>query len=438
MSANPAVTNVSCNGGSNGNICLSASGGNSPYTYKWLPGGQTTSCRAALSAGTYSVVITDFIGCDDTVAIPVTEPTILTVSITSTNVSCNGNNDGTATATVTGGTMLYTYAWSNGSAQTGIVALSPGTYSLTVTDSKNCSGTATVAITEPAVLTTTATSTNITCNSLSNGTATISASGGTSAYSYSWLPGGATTSTITGLSVGNYIGTATDAHGCSSTKTVSITQPTAISTTVTSTNASCSAGCNGTASANASGGTGAYSYLWNPGGLTTSSVTGLCVNSYTLTTSDANGCNTTNIFSVTGPAVLQANISNTQTSCTNTCDGTATASPVGGTGAYTYLWSNGQTTTTATGLCAGTYTLTLSDSKGCSIAQTTNIPSPPVLTQSSGVSGATCLLCNGSITVIGSGGTGPYSFLWSNGKTTGTITGLCAGIYIDTVKDSKG
>jgi gliding motility-associated-like protein len=440
INTNPTITNVSCSGGNNGNICLSPTGGTSPYTYKWLPGGQTTSCFSSLTAGTYSVVVTDAFGCDDTVAIPVSAPATLSVTIASTNITCNSSNNGTATATVTGGTTLYTYAWSNGSILPSIVGLSPGNYSLTVTDSKGCIGTASVTITQPTVLTTSTSATNITCNGLCDGTALLTPSGGTPAYTYSWLPGGETTANVTGLCIGNYIGTLTDLNGCASTKTVTITQPSAISPTVTSTNASCFGGCDGTASVSVSGGTGAYTYLWFPGGYTTAAVTGLCVGSYSLTVSDGNGCGNTPLVSITAPLVIQANITSTSPTCTNSCDGSASSSPVGGTGSYTYSWSTVpvQTTATATGLCAGNYTLTLTDGNGCFVTQVTNIAAPVPITQANGIAGATCLLCNGSITIIASGGTVPYSYFWNTGATTATITGLCAGVYVDTVMDANG
>ncbi len=232
----------------------------------------------------------------------------------------------------------------------------------------------------------------------------------------------------------------TDANGCVSTKSVTITQPPAISVTVTTTNASCFGGCNGSASVTASGGTGALTYVWNPGGQTTTTATGLCAGSYTLGVQDANGCAVTQLFSITAPAILQANITSVSPTCFGNCDGTATSAPIGGTGTYTYSWNTSpvQTTATATGLCSGSYTLTLSDANGCVINQPVTIAAPPALTQANGVAGATCNLCNGSIALIASGGTPPYSFFWSTGATTATITGLCAGIYIDTVMDSKG
>jgi len=434
----PSITNVSCNGGNNGSICLAPTGGTGPYTFSWN-NGQTTACATGLTAGTYTVAFSDASGCSDTIFIPVNAPPLLNVTLSSTDVTCNGSANGTATATVTGGTTLYIYAWSTGSPMPSIVGLSPGNYSLTVTDSKGCIGTASIAITQPAALTTTISSTNVSCNSLCDATATLATAGGTLPYSYFWIPGGQTTLSVTGLCVGNYNGTITDAHGCSSTKSVTITQPSVLSVTVSPTNASCFGGCNGTASANANGGTSPYTYLWNPGGQTTSSATGLCTGPYTLSVSDANGCVVNDLFPISSPTQLQANITNNPPLCFGGCNGTATSSPIGGTGSYTFLWSNGQTTATATGLCAGTYTLTLFDANGCSISQAANIAAPAPITLSSGVAGATCLVCNGSISVIAFGGTPAYAYAWlPAGQTTANITGLCAGLYTVTITDVNG
>jgi large repetitive protein len=436
----PTIINVSCNGSNTGSICVSTSGGTSPYTYSWLPGGQTTSCLSALAAGTYSVVVKDAIGCDDTLAIPIAEPASLSLSITSTNISCNGKNDGTATVTVSGGSTPYTYSWSNGSPVPSIVGLTPGNYSVTVRDRNNCSATATVSIAEPALLTTTISSTGLSCNAICDGTASLMVSGGTVTYSYAWSPGGNTNSLISGLCPGNYVGTVTDFRGCISTKSVTITQPTALSATLSSVNTSCATSCDGMATVNVSGGTGAYTYLWSPGGQTTSSASGLCAGTYTATITDARGCISTQWISVGAPAALQANSTSTIPSCFGGCNASATSSPIGGNGGYIFTWNTSpvQTTSTATGLCSGTYSLTLSDAKGCSVVQTVLIGSPTLLSQSNAVSSSNCGVCDGAIAVIFSGGQSPYSIKWNTGATSPTITGLCAGVYVDTVSDAKG
>lgn len=444
MSANPAFSNVSCNGGNDGNICLSPSGGNAPYTYQWFPGGQTTSCVSNLTAGTYTVVLSDALGCDDTILIPITEPAMLTVAVTSTNTSCFGNSDGTATAVASGGTTLYTYSWSTvpPTPLPSVVNLSPGTYTVTVTDANGCTATASVTITEPAALTTTLSSTNVLCNGSCDGTATLTAGGGTLPYSYFWNTTPSQTAlAATGLCVGSYIGQVTDANGCISSQSVSITQPTSLTANVSAVGATCNGICDGSATATAGGGTPGYTYSWSNGS-TTTSATGLCAGSHTLTVTDANGCAANVIFTVGQPMLLQANIGVTSPKCFGGCDGTATSSPVGGVGPYTFLWNTTpvQTTATATGLCSGSYTLTLSDANGCSINQPVTIAAPPALTQANGVAGATCNLCNGSISVVASGGNSPYTFVWNTTpvQTTATITGVCAGVYIDTVFDANG
>ncbi|MFH1004745.1 MAG: gliding motility-associated C-terminal domain-containing protein [Bacteroidota bacterium] len=432
----PVITNVTCNGGNNGSICLSPTGGVSPYTFLWS-NGQTTSCATGLTAGTYTVTIGDAVGCSDVMVIPISEPTLLSVIPSSSNVICNGNCDGTASVVVSGGTFPYTYSWNTGSPLPSIVGQCPGTYSVLVTDNHGCSNINNFVITEPSVLTSTVTSSNITCNGNCDGTASVVASGGTFPYTYLWSLNGQTTSSITGLCAGTYIIAITDAHSCATSQSVTITQPLLLTATVTTTNATCFGTCNGTASVSAAGGSPPYTYLWS-GGQTTSSVTGLCAGSYTLTVSDANSCNSVQIFSITYPAQLQANINSTSPSCSGSCDGTVTSYPIGGTAPYTFLWNNSQTTATATGLCAGTVTLTLTDANNCFISQFVTLFAPAPVTLSSAATQATCGVCNGSITDIPSGGTAPYTYLWNTGATTATITGLCANIYTLTVTDANG
>lgn len=440
LAITPTINNVSCSGGNDGSVCLAVSGGSAPYTYNWAPGGASTSCVSGLIVGNYTVVVADAQGCDDTLIIPITAPTAISATVTSTNVTCNGLNNGTASVSVSGGSTPYTYNWSTGSPLPSVVGLAPGTYSVVVSDNNGCTTSSTVTITQPTALTSTLTSSNISCNSLCDGMAAIAVSGGTAAYTYSWNPGGATTTSITGLCPGNFTGLITDANGCTTSQSVTITQPSAITASVTTVNASCAGGCDGSASVLPSGGTGSYTYSWNPGGFTTSSATGLCTGNYTVQISDANGCTINSIFTISSPPVLQPNITTTAPLCFGGCDGSALASPVGGTGPYTYAWSTVpvQTTANATGLCAGTYTLTLSDANGCNINQTFLITAPPALTQVNGVAPATCNLCNGSITLIASGGTAPYTFQWSTGATTANLTGLCAGVYIDSIIDANG
>ena len=228
----------------------------------------------------------------------------VTGSTVKTDVSCNGGSNGSINLTPAGGTAPYTFDWGGGIFTEDRTGLSVGTYTVNIKDANGCSGSTSVIITQPTALVATPSSTNVSCNSGSNGTASVSASGGTPGYTYLWN-NGATTASITGLTAGNYSVTLTDAKGCNATQTFSITQPTALVATPSSTNVSCNSGSNGTASVSVSGGTPGYTYLWN-NGATTASINGLTAGTYSVTITDNNGCTATQAFTITEPTALVA------------------------------------------------------------------------------------------------------------------------------------
>ena len=442
-----AQTNVSCNGGSNGSATVNATGGTAGYTYSWAPAGGTADTATGLSAGTYTVTITDANGCTATQSFTIAEPAVLVASpISQTNIACNGGATGSATVMATGGTGTYTYSWSpsGGTADTAN-GLSAGTYTATVTDANDCTATQTFTITEPtAIITSVSSQTNVSCFSGTNGSATVTATGGTAGYTYSWSPSGGTANTATGLSAGTYTVTITDANGCNATQSVTITEPSLITTSIaTQTNVSCNGGSNGSATVTVAGGSGIYTYSWSPSGGTGDTATGLTAGTYTVTVTDENGCTATQSVTITEPLVLSASIGGqTEVSCNSGSDGSATVSVTGGTGAYTYSWAPfGGTADTANGLAAGTYTVTITDSNGCTTTQSFTITEPTAIVASA--SAQTDVTCNGSAngsaTVAATGGTGVYTYSWSpSGGTADTATGLAAGTYTATVTDQNG
>ncbi len=440
ISTTNTVANVSCGGACDGSVSVSVAGGNAPYTYAWSPGGQTTSSRTGLCAQTYTIDITDANSCLTTQTVTVTEPAVLTMTITGNDVSCNGFNNGGAVANVSGGSTPYTYAWlPGGEIISTVTNLSPGTYTLNVQDANTCTITGTLTIAEPAILTSTVTGTNISCNSLCDGTTMVSASGGTSPYSYSWNPIGQTTASMSSLCAATYSAVVTDMNGCIVTNTISITEPVAFSFGFTTTSVTCNGTCNGTIGTNLTGGTGPYTYAWSPGGETTTGISSLCAATYTLLVTDANLCTGNQSATIAEPNVLQAAASSSSTSCIGACNGVASASPIGGNGPYTYLWSPGNATTSSiSGLCAGTYTVLVTDANACTDEKAITVSDPTPITILSAVAGANCGICNGSIDVTPSGGTGStYTFAWSPvSSTLSNLTGLCAGLYTVTVQDS--
>ncbi|MCW3083283.1 MAG: hypothetical protein JWP12_649 [Bacteroidetes bacterium] len=450
ISPNPVVVNESCGGSCNGSITLNTTGGTPGYSYAWSPGGATTPTISGLCAGSYTVIVTDTNGCDSTLIITITAPPMLVVTLSSTNVRCAFNCDGTATATPSGGSGSgYSYSWTNqppAIVLPNIVNLCPNQYIVTLTDGNGCTAKDTVNITEPPPLFASTSQVNASCNGVCDGIAIVTATGGTIPYGYSWSPGAISNDTASGLCAGSYNPVVTDANGCASTPPpVVITQPGAIVPAVTTTNSTCNSACNGTATAAPTGGTAPYTYNWSPGVITgqgTPNATALCAGAYVLTITDSLGCARNQNITLIDPPTLNANPTSTSPTCNNSCNGTVTATPVGGTAGYTYSWSPGAAITPiVSGLCPATYTVIVTDTKNCKDTQTVVVANPPQLSIVSGSTPANCGVCNGSITISPITGQTPYTYVWSpavTGQGTPNGTNICAGLYNITVTDANG
>lgn len=437
-------TNTSCNNGNDGSASVIPLGGTPPYTFAWTPGGQTNDTILNLSAGTYIVTITDSNGCTITDSVNISEPPPLTSNITPTHVSCFGGVDGTANANISGGTPIYSYSWSpyggNGPTASG---LSSGTYYLTVTDTNHCVLIDSIIITEPsAPLSVSLSATDVNCYGSSDGTASTLVSGGTIPYSYLWSPGGQTTPTISGQPTGTYTVTITDTNGCVTADVITISTPTPLLISMNSNNVSCNGGNDGTGLVMVSGGTAPYTYLWNPGGLTSSSISGIPAGTYTVTVTDSNGCQEIDSVEITEPSnPLSADLTANHVSCSGGNDGSVFSSVGGGTPPYSYFWlPNGQTTSNINNLYAGTYTLNLVDSNGCTFADSIVVTEPLPIYLSGGSNNSSCGLANGLAYIsVDSGGTSPFTYQWLPiGGTNDTANFLLAGSYIAQVTDSNG
>ena len=441
LTASIQQTATSCFGGNDGIATVLPSGGTSPYSYLWSNGSVNQSATG-LTTGSYNCIITDANACTVTQSITVTQPpSALSISTSSSVVSCNGGNNGSATITVGGGTPGYSYTWSNGQTTQTATGLSTGNYNCVITDANGCTiSSGNIFISQPLALTVSTSNTAVSCSLGSNGTATVNPAGGMPGYSYSWS-NGQTTQTATGLSSGNYNCTITDVNGCTITSgSIFISQPTNLNSTIQQTSVSCNGGGDGTASVNPSGGTPGYSYSWN-NGASTQSISGLSFGSYTCTITDANGCIKTKSITVTQPnqVLLQSTTIN-DVSCYNGNDGDITIIIVGGTPGYSYSWNNGSTSQTINNLSAGTYTCTIFDANSCTIPTISiNVNSPTDLFYSVTTNNVSCLGGNnGSSTLNVSGGTPGYSYSWNNGSTSQTINNLSAGTYTCTITDANG
>ncbi|TAL58430.1 MAG: T9SS type A sorting domain-containing protein [Bacteroidetes bacterium] len=216
-------TPPSCNGGSNGSINLTLSSATAPYTYVWS-NAATVEDITGLTAGNYSVMITDANGCTSTNTVTVTAPAAITNSVSPTNISCNSGGNGSVNLTVAGGTSPYTYVWSNATTIQDASGLAAGNYSVMITDAGGCTSTNTVVLTQPTALSVSLTSTPATCSTCPDGTATAIPAGGTAPYIYFWMttPTIYTTPTITGILPGNYTVCITDTNNCTQCSSVSV------------------------------------------------------------------------------------------------------------------------------------------------------------------------------------------------------------------------
>ncbi len=333
------VTAVTCNGGNNGAIDITPSGGAAPYTYNW-GSGITTQDRTGLSAGTYSVTITDNNGGTITNNYTVTQPNPLVALATSTNILCNG---GTSTISVSGsgGTFPYT--------GTGSFTQNAGTYTYTITDANGCtSPQISITLTEPSPIVVSAVVTNpITCTG-GSATVNVSATGGTPPY---------TNTGSVNVTAGSHTFTVIDANGCS--KTLSnffVTQPSSLSANAILTTPIACNGGTGIVTVNATGGTAPYT---NTGAVTVNAGTG------SFSVSDANGCSTTTpSITITEPTAIVGSVVGIVHNTVGN-NGAINVDVTGGTAPYTYSWSNGATTQDISNLAAGLYTLTITDAKAC-------------------------------------------------------------------------
>ena len=434
--ATATETMVSCFGLANGAINLSVSGGTSPYTVLWS-NNETTEDIDNLVAGTYSVSVTDANGCQTTGNYTIFEPSALSATASETMVSCFGLANGAIDLSVSGGTSPYTVLWSNNETTEDIDNLVAGTYSVSVTDAKGCQTTENYTIFEPSALSATASETMVSCFGLANGAIDLSVSGGTSPYTVLWS-NNETTGDIDNLVAGTYSVSVTDANGCQTTGNYTIFEPSALSATASETMVSCFGLANGAIDLSVSGGTSPYTVLWS-NNETTEDIDNLVAGTYSVSVTDANGCQTTGNYTIFEPSALSATATETMVSCFGLANGAIDLSVSGGTSPYTVLWSNNETTEDIDNLVAGTYSVSVTDANGCQTTGNYTIFEPSALSATASESMVSCFgLANGAIDLSVSGGTSPFSVLWSNNETTEDIDNLVAGTYSVSVTDANG
>jgi dienelactone hydrolase len=424
-----AWTHVSCSGGSDGTATLAIKEGSSPYSIRWnTTPVQTTATAVNLKAGTYTATVQDANNTTAVVSVTINEPMPLSLAVTTGSISVAGGTT-QVNLVATGGTAPYTYS----GVTTNVAA---GTYNYTVTDSKGCSKTESVTITEPSPAppaVSVVSFTNAKCAGSADGSATVAVSGGKAPYSFQWsnLPTQITAS-ATGLASGSYTVIVTDANGQKGTTTVLIEEPTALTLEAT-TGVISAAGGTTTVNLSATGGTAPYTYI----GPTNNVAAG----SYTYTVTDINGCSASrsiNITAVIPPAPpaaagLSAKATVKPVNCFGGNDGAAVVEVTGGRSPYTISWSGVSTASgpSVSGLSAGNYTVIVTDADKAVFTLQIEIAQPTLLTLQATANDIQTFGGITQVTLQASGGTAPYAF-------TGGTSNVKAGTYTYQVTDANG
>jgi len=448
--ANITITQILCNGTNSGEILLSYS---EPATHLWENSNSVILDRINLSAGTYSVTVTDNNGCDRVLGTQIIEPNALAAVLSFDNISCFGAADGNISLSVSGGTLPYSYNWSNSGSTSTISDLAPNTYAYTVTDGNGCSVNGSQEITEPAQLSISDIIVNNDCNGDTNGGIDITTAGGTNPLDIVWSE----PTYVNGLfdivnaPAGFYDVTVTDDNACSITESYEITEPAGIDILSEDLlHVHCFGDATGEIDIEVSGGFGTLSYEWIKQGTagtysTAQDLTDLAQGTYHLTITDENFCSTTSTYLINESPDLVANIAVTPITCAGYDDGQMLASATGGSGVYSaYYYYNDNDDIIGvlphiTGLTAGDYYMVVRDSYYCyDTAYATLTQAVPHVYEISSTDMTCTGLNNGSITVTIDGGSGAgFDFAWEAG-IAGNINianNVTAGNWAVTITD---
>jgi gliding motility-associated-like protein len=443
------VTDVSCNGDSDGSIGIIAGGGTGVLTYAWnngLPAVPNPSGLAA--AADYQVTITDENGCElISDPIEITEPAVLSLSGQVEDIACNGESTGTISLTIGGGTPTYSIDWAGDLTDdvTTQNMLSGGTYGVTVSDVNGCEQSGSFEVMEPDAIIISSTVENVICSGAATGSIDLTIEGGTGAYTIDWagLTDGETTQTE--LEAGMYSVTVTDENGCEAVETFDITEPdTPIEITVTTENVECNGGPTGSISLDITGGVPDYDIVWSdglPAGQTMQDQ--LEAGSYSVTITDAGGCEVVETIVVNSDAPIFITGMVTDASCNGDENGAISITIAGGTSDFTIDWQDGlmDGQTMQDNLAAGTYSLTVTDNNtSCVKIENFEVSEPNVLSLSTDVTNVVCNgESNGTIDLTINGGTPDYSITWSDGLPADAtnLTDLAAGTYSATITDQN-
>jgi gliding motility-associated-like protein len=441
---------ITCFGDSTGSVMVEGFGGVEPYTWQWS-NGKTTKIVDSLAIGTYYFTITDNNGCKLNGSSTLEQPDKIIMTTATLPAQCFEEASGQASIEATGGNAPYTFLWSNNIVGTLNESLKAGIYKVTVNDGLGCNDTTSVVIAQPDSLRfDSLIAVKAKCFNEPTGRVYVVVTGGTSPYQYLWTPINDISPSVANLIPGRYTIIVKDANGCEKNGDVEVGAENELKVGgfTIATPIKCNGDATGQITAAAAGGTGNYTYEWNTTPIQrTPTASNLRAGKYTIRIEDGNSCVAISDTAIIEPTPIVVTIpAFTNIKCKGGSDGTATPSVLGGTPIsnaikYTYLWDDpaAQNTQTAVGLSLGSHRVTVTDGNGCTATASVNInePATGVTTTIS----QTKLGCfgkpSGEATITPLGGTGTYTYLWSNAQTTQKATNLAKQKYYVTVKDAN-
>lgn len=445
-SISPLLTvdqHVSCYNGNDGQLSINTIGGvGAPYMVNWSSGGPT-----GLTAGSYSVTVSDNNGCTATATATIIQPDELIINALSTPVRCFGTATGSVATNTQGGVSPYGFAWSGGMGSApNLNNILAGTYTVTLTDANGCTDTQSVTVTEPNILTATVSTTPTDCSDSQDGTATVVPNGGVSPYFYLWnTQPSQNFATAINLEAQTYWVIVTDANNCTTSASATPNSPLPLTLNLNQTPASCYDGENGTATVVASGGNLGYSFSWNTQPVQNlATAIDLAAGAYTVTVTDIKGCTSSAEIVVDQPSALLLTGSSLPASCFGVADGYAKVDAEGGVQPYQYSWQPvGSSSAEVVNVTAGLYTVTVTDAHDCANTVTVNVEQPQAIVNNLSPDPVLCFDgATGSITVTTSGGAGGFQYYWTGPNSfvsaQQNISNLRNGTYFITITDANG
>lgn len=429
----------------NGAAFASVTGANPPILYSWSPTGGNQPLAQNLCPGTYTLTVNAG-GCVSSHVFVLPEPYLIRGTFTIVPADCAMNNGSVTVNNITGAVSPYQVTWNTSPVQSGFTAtgLPSGNYTVTILDANNCRKDTTLFVPLNSDLAATSGSTPLSCPNSTDGTVSVSPSGGSPGYTVTWntTPVQSGT-TATGLGAGSYTATITDVQGCSIMRLIQLVRPPGLTLTSTYMPVSCHNATDGMLSVVPGNSTGPYQFVWSTTpAQSTQTASNVSAGTYQVTVTDGLGCWERDTVILTNPPSLASTVTFTQPACFGLVNGTATVQTPPNLLNISFSWSTTpvQTAQTATGLAAGTYRVVVSNRTGCTDTAVFTLNQPPAITLTYTAVPASCIgSSNGMATVLASGGAGGYSYAWQTQpvQTAQTATGLHAGTWRVVVTDAQ-